>query len=134
MSTQTSGFDSFTDEQKAIVKQALTNIERKKGREYAPTSSEIQTEIDLIEAVKNIEFTRVNNNVNGNPRWVCHWLNFIPEKELYTVDSTYQRALNIAKKLGGRKFHNKQYGGGIVFECFNTDELSKRIVNLKNSL
>jgi hypothetical protein len=37
----------------------------------------------------------------------------------------------LAKKLGGRKFHNKQYGGGIVFESYNTDDLKERIYKLK---
>jgi hypothetical protein len=68
---------------------------------------------------KQIEFTRIKNDINGNPRRVCHFLNFAP---------TYERALFLAKKLGGKKFHNKQYGGGIVFQSYANDmELQKRI-------
>ena len=72
---------------------------------------------------KVIEFTRVNNDVNGNPRYVCSWLNFNTK--------TYEEALQIAKELGGRKFHNKQYGGGILFGCiYNLQLLNKKINEL----
>ena len=73
-----------------------------------------------------IEFTKVNNDVNGNPRYVCSWLNFSTK--------TYEEALGIAKELGGRKFHNKQYGGGIVFSCVhNIQFLNKKINELVGS-
>ena len=39
----------------------------------------------------------------------------------------YEDALAIAKTLGGKKFHNKQYGGGIVFQCYSLPDLCKRI-------
>ena len=72
---------------------------------------------------KVIDFTRVKNDVNGNPRYVCHWLNFNTE--------TYEEALEIAKELGGRKFHNKQYGGGILFRSvYNLQFLNKKINEL----
>ena len=68
-----------------------------------------------------IKFTRVNSDVNGNPRYVCSWLNFNTE--------TYEEALLVAKSLGGRKFHNKQYGGGIVFgSVYNVQDLEKKIL------
>ena len=53
-----------------------------------------------------IDFTRINNDVNGNPRYVCHFLNFVKKGE---ETCTYGTALIRAKKIGGRKFHNKQY-------------------------
>jgi len=78
-----------------------------------------------------IEFTRVNNDVNGNPRYVCHFLNFIAGGEnLYDVDTKYNLALSRAKKIGGRKFHNKQYGGGIVFQSYNISATEKEIRSL----
>jgi len=67
-------------------------------------------------------FTRISNNTNGNPRYVIHYLQ---------LSGDYARAMFLAKKLGGRKFHNKQYGGGIVFESYNTDDLKERIYKLK---
>ena len=72
------------------------------------------------------DLTRVNNDINVNPRYVIHFLALITEEdrqaevEDYTLNS-YNIALAKAKKLfGGKKFHNKQYGGGIVFQSYNT--------------
>jgi len=66
-----------------------------------------------------IDFKRITNDVNGNPRYVCHYLNFA---------SDYETALKLARKIGGKKFHNKQYGGGIVFQSYSIDELAKKIL------
>lgn len=67
-------------------------------------------------------FTRVNNDVNGNPRYVFHFLQ---------LADNYDEALKLAKKIGGRKFHNKQYGGGIVVQSYNLDYEIKLINELK---
>lgn len=83
-----------------------------------------------------IDFTRISSDVNGNPRYVCHFLNFItdndnfPDVGVNTTSCKYNLALSRAKELGGRKFHNKQYGGGIVFQCHNTRLLSEQIFTL----
>lgn len=89
-----------------------------------------------------IDFTRINNDTNGNPRYVCHYSNFITEneqeeikqsgnKELFGwVEQEYSFALSRAKKIGGRKFHNKQYGGGIVFQSYNIQDTETRIKEL----
>ncbi len=69
-----------------------------------------------------INFTRINNDVNGNPRYVCHFLE---------ISDNYNEAVKLANKIGGRKFHNKQYGGGIVFQSYNTDMLAERINEIK---
>lgn len=77
-----------------------------------------------------IRFTRINNDVNGNPRYVCHFLNFITEEDKdIPLSEKYQLALRRAKKLDGKKFHNRQYGGGIVFQCYNLPDLEKSILN-----
>lgn len=66
-----------------------------------------------------IEWTRIRNDVNGNPRWVCHFLDLESTRD-YTKPLTERYAAVVAasRKLGGRKFHNKQYGGGIVFQAY----------------
>lgn len=79
-----------------------------------------------------INFTAVNNDVNGNPRYVCHYLDFKPlqkDNEPYKSFS-YDEALHMAKELGGRKFHNKQYGGGIVFQSCNIQDITEKIMLL----
>lgn len=68
-----------------------------------------------------IEFKRVNNDINGNPRYVCHFLN---------IAGDYKTAVKLANKMGGRKFHNKQYGGGIVFQSYNIQETERKILEL----
>lgn len=73
-----------------------------------------------------INFTRINSDVNGNPRYVCHWLAFNPYHNSEHSFS-YEEALKLARRLGGRKFHNKQYGGGIVFQSYNIQSLSDKI-------
>lgn len=75
----------------------------------------------------NIEFKRVNNDINGNPRYVCHFLSFIHSDENLSIGTKYEIALKRSRQLGGRKFHNKQYGGGIVFQSYNIHELEKQI-------
>lgn len=58
--------------------------------------------------------TRVNGDQYGNPRYVVHWHSVLTEKE-YEDKRTYEYAVRKANKVRGRKFHNRQYGGGIVF-------------------
>lgn len=76
-----------------------------------------------------INWTRINNDVNGNPRYVCHFLAFNIEGDK-DIDSKYFNALQLAKELGGKKFHNKQFGGGIVFSTYNLRRLSNDILLL----
>ena len=82
-----------------------------------------------------IDFTRINTDTNGNPRFVCHFLAFINdgEREL-SLDAKYNLALRKAKQLGGRKFHNKQYGGGIVFQMYDGEKakMSRKIREIAN--
>jgi hypothetical protein len=83
------------------------------------------------------DFTRVNNDVNGNPRFVLHFLalNTPADDEMAQgfldgISRKYTAALTRAKTIGGRKFHNKQYGGGIVFSSYNLRELCEKINQL----
>jgi hypothetical protein len=68
-------------------------------------------------------FTRIKNDTNGNPRFVVHYLQ---------VAESYERALYLARKIGGRKFHNKQYGGGIAFQSYNIDWLENKIRQIRS--
>lgn len=95
-----------------------------------------------------IEFTRINNDTFGNPRYVCHYSElltreesgyFCEEKQQYIeptlqFNDRYSVAVKRANKIGGRKFHNKQYGGGIVFQSYNTTQLEKSIKELLGNI
>jgi len=96
---------------------------------------------------QTIDFTRVNNDVNGNPRYVCSYdaiLNEADKAEArrmsnmsrpmrFFVDCEYELAVKKAKKIGGRKFHNKQYGGGLVFQSYDIAQTERDILNLRNA-
>lgn len=97
----------------------------------------------------SIEFTRVKNDVNGNPRYVCHFLSLVSEKEMeaireevkehnskgnspmrFAINEVYEVALNRAKKIGGKRYSTKEYGGGIVFQSYNIKETERDILKL----
>jgi hypothetical protein len=69
-------------------------------------------------------FERINSDVNGNPRFVVHFLDLeAPEnreakRAALTLEARYQMALKAARKLGGKKYHTKHYGGGVVFQAY----------------
>lgn len=94
--------------------------------------NQIDTESNfiIIDQVKEIDWTRINSDTNGNPRFVCTFTEFIKDGE----KCSYELALKRAHKLGGRKFHNKQYGGGIVFKSYNIKDDEKRINTLMQSI
>ena len=88
---------------------------------------------------KEVSFYRMNNDINGNPRYACHFLELLTEqdreqqrenKESFIVNSMYELALNRAKAIGGKKFHNKQFGGGIIFQSYNLNDEVKSILVL----
>jgi hypothetical protein len=82
-----------------------------------------------------IRFTRITNDVYGNPRYVVHYPEFLNNEEntFIPFSKKYEYALKKAKKLGGKKFDNKQYGGGIVFQSYNIEDLEKKIISLRHT-
>lgn len=86
---------------------------------------------------ESLSFTRIKNDVNGNPRYVVHFLSLNTRDELNRtgeqwigVSDKYELALKRARTIGGRKFHNKQYGGGIVFQSYSLKELTADIARV----
>jgi len=91
-----------------------------------------------------IEFTRINNDVNGNPRYVCHYSNFLTQSEKeqryqeglnvwqtsHSVSMWYLLAVNRSHKIGGRKYHTKRYGSGIVFQSYIIRETEQDILRI----
>ena len=75
--------------------------------------------------MESIEFTRVNNDVYGNPRYVTHFYSFLNEDE-QTI-SNYNLAVKRANNLGGKKYRGSDFGGGIVFQSYSLDDLRKKI-------
>lgn len=97
---------------------------------------------------RNVSYTRINNDVNGNPRLVVHHLELLTSEELNSsflswAGVKYDLALMRAKPMGGKKYHNKSYGGGIVFQeyegclierCFSSFEQSKVYNDAQNQI
>jgi hypothetical protein len=82
--------------------------------------------------IQESDFTRIKNDVNGNPRYVCHFLHLDVHGMYSGIDLSqrYTVAVALARTLGGKRFHNKQYGGGIVFQCYSLPDLCNRINEL----
>lgn len=90
--------------------------------------------------------TRVNNDINGNPRYVLHFLQLITDKDEEQVKEDfkltlqqnpfkktsllYDLAVSKARKIGGKKYRGKEFGGGIVFQSYNVNKLVKELNEL----
>jgi hypothetical protein len=87
---------------------------------------------------------KISNDINGNPRLVVHFFELLTEQEQLDIDRThrggeiganinamYEAALKKAKKIGGKQYRGKNFGGGIVFQAYNEKELTNRINEVK---
>jgi len=61
---------------------------------------------------RTVEYYKVNSDINGNPRYVIHWLE---------VANTYPEAVAKAHSIGGGRYRAKWYGGGIVFQSYSLE-------------
>lgn len=85
-------------------------------------AAEIRSHIEeeTSNKVKPSHFTQITNDVNGNPRFVCHYTHLsTPIDRDADVSQRYTLALARARAIGGCKYHTKKYGGGIVFQSYN---------------
>lgn len=128
---------------KKIVKKAAKN---KIGVVSKINSTKKISEQTVLKSIKNaekiqkkhmagfhkIDLMRINNDTNGNPRYVLHFLDILnmEERDFLPFNKKYIYALKKAKLIGGKKFDNKQYGGGIVFQSYNINDLEKHINEL----
>jgi hypothetical protein len=67
---------------------------------------------------------RINNDVNGNPRFVVHFYDLLTDIEGLNLNilERYELALQKARKVGGKMYRGKDFGGGIVFQSYNITE------------
>jgi hypothetical protein len=67
---------------------------------------------------------KINNDVNGNPRFVVHFLDLLNEGERQGLDvlQSFDLAVKKARKVGGKVYRGKDFGGGIVFQSYNIQE------------
>ena len=84
--------------------------------------------------MQNLQIERIKNDVNGNPRYVVHYLDLLTEEEMQESGDKYALALSKAKILGGKKYHNKSYGGGIAFLTYDLERLIKDILEMQGGV
>ena len=65
------------------------------------------------------DFFRVNNDYNGNPRYVIHWLAFA---------DNYELAHKKANSIGFSKYRGKDFGGGFVGQSYNLESTAETII------
>lgn len=78
-----------------------------------------------------MEFKRVRNDVNGNPRYVFHFLAFLKDdtscEDLGGVSQAFEAVKANAKKLGFTKYRGKDFGGGLVTQSYNIQDTIRLI-------
>lgn len=82
-----------------------------------------------------MEYRDLGYDKNGNRRIAVHFLALNSDGELNAtpwipVEEKYRLALIRARKIGGKKYHTKGFGGGIVFQAHNIESLERDICRL----
>ena len=72
---------------------------------------------------EDITVERINNDVNGNPRYVIHFIAVSSKlkdslRSLIKDWDLYETSIKASGK-GFKRYHNKSYGGGICFQSYN---------------
>jgi hypothetical protein len=67
---------------------------------------------------------KINNDLNGNPRYVVHFYDLLNDGERQGLDvlQSFDLAVKKARKVGGKVYRGKDFGGGIVFQSYNIQE------------
>jgi len=76
-----------------------------------------------------MNITRVKSDTNGNSRFVVNFLDLITEQDQQTAPDfgperiayLFDKALERAKKIGGKRYRGKEHGGGIVFQSYESN-------------
>lgn len=66
-------------------------------------------------------FYRVTNDMNGNPRYVIHFLAF---------SGDYDKARKLASSIGFRVYRGRDFGGGFVGQSYNLESTADQIIRL----
>lgn len=64
---------------------------------------------------------RINNDLNGNPRFVVHFYDLLKEGEGEGLNilEKFDLVVKKARKVGGKIYKGKDFGGGIVFQSYD---------------
>ena len=120
---------------KAAKKKAAPK--KKTATNYHKDTKSHNVNIRVISGIGEIgeKFTRISNDVNGNPRYVVHFLELLNDEERIAIpfNKKYDYAVKKANKIGGKKYDNKSYGGGIAFQSYNIEKTWNDIQRIKNT-
>jgi hypothetical protein len=89
--------------------------------------------------VNGIDFTPINNNYYGNPRYIVHFFSFLSDDErksfgIHTQRSLYELAVERSRKVKGKKYRGQIYGGGIVLSSYNLRDTAEKIKSIQASI
>ena len=71
------------------------------------------------------DFYRVNNDSQGNPRYVIHWGAF--------GANDYNEALNLARSIGFKAYRASEFGGGFVTSSYNLEREAEAIIKARKA-
>ena len=77
-----------------------------------------------------IAVTKISRDVSGNSRRVIHFTALVTKNDRLvrkSVSELYELALKRSRAIGGKKYHNKQFGGGIAFQTDDDAQLRRDI-------
>ena len=74
---------------------------------------------------KQVIIHQVNNDAHGNPRFVIHYLD---------IADTYSDALALIRKIGGKVYTAKWYGGGLVFSTYTLENKLEELMTYAGKL
>ena len=72
-----------------------------------------------------IKFIRVKSDINGNPRYVFHFMH---------LSNNYDRAIKLAREIGGKRYRGKDYGELVVIQSYNLNETAKHIREIRETV
>ena len=73
----------------------------------------------ILEQEFGFSVYRVDNDINGNPRYVIHFLAFA---------DNYDKAKTIANGLGFKVYRARWFGGGFVGQSYNLENTIEQII------
>ena len=88
-----------------------------------------------------MEYTRVSNDVNGNPRYVFHFLDFVNDDDKqeakrisngFHIINLKDIAVEKSREIGGKVYRGKDFGGGIVLQSYNIAETIREIQKIQS--
>jgi hypothetical protein len=123
-------------------------IKTRLSREPKHTKKEIKIEVETLakmitdyntfkSKLSELELDRAASDINGNPRYLIYYLDFADLLNIDLEPFPFREKFEVVIKhanyvLSGSKYRGKDFGGGIVFQSYNTSgDLSNAYFNYR---